>query len=253
MAYIRATALCIDIPIYDIAGSSLRRLVLGRTVGGRFARSGMHVVVNALKNITFEIADGDRVGLIGTNGSGKTTLLRLLAQVYQPSGGSLEISGRISPLLDPLLGMSLDATGYENIWICGTLWGLSKHQIKLAVDDVAEFTELGDFLTVPVRTYSTGMQMRLAFAIATLQEPDILLIDEVIGTGDAGFFDKAFVRLRQLVRRSSILVVASHSHSMLAQICNKAIWLHKGDMLRCGEFCDVAAAYEKATAERREQ
>ena len=162
----------IDIPIYDVSRASLRKALLGRTIGGRFAQSGSHILVNALKSVTFEAHDGDRIALVGDNGSGKSTLLRVASKVYPPTSGRITIVGNISPMFDAMLGMSMDATGMENIQIAGTIWGLTRAQIRNSVDDIADFTELGDYLKVPVRTYSNGMMLRLAFAIATARDPD---------------------------------------------------------------------------------
>jgi lipopolysaccharide transport system ATP-binding protein len=244
MPTIELSDVSVDIPVYDVAGSSLRRAILGRAVGGRFAQSGTHVVVKALKNITFDAHDGDRVGLVGQNGSGKTTLLRVLSGVYPPTIGSVSVSGRVSPMFDTTLGMAGDATGFENIRISGALWGLTRRQIDASMDDIIQFTELGDYLKMPVRTYSQGMHLRLAFAIATLREPDILLLDEVIGVGDAGFYQKAFARLMNLVQKSRIFFVASHANEMIRRLCNKAIWLHKGNLIIYGDVDKVLNAYE---------
>jgi ABC-2 type transport system ATP-binding protein len=233
----------IKIPIYDIGASSLRKMILSKTVGGRFETSGSHIIVDALKDVSFEAHDGDRIALIGNNGSGKSTLLRLLSDVYPVSSGRVKVVGEVSPMFDPMLGMSMDATGMENIRICGRLWGLSPVQIKNSVDEIAEFTELGDYLNVPVRTYSTGMLLRLAFAIATVRDPEILLLDEVVGVGDAAFFEKAFNRLQDVIHRSQILFLASHADEMLRQICNKALWLNQGNLVQYGDFESVLAAY----------
>jgi ABC-type polysaccharide/polyol phosphate transport system ATPase subunit len=239
----------VDIPIYDVRSASLRTLMLRRAVGGRFALAGTHVLVSALKNISFEAHHGDRIALIGNNGSGKSTLLRVLSEVYPPTRGQIEITGRVSAMFDATLGMTLDATGWDNIRICGRLWGLSSKQIEESTPDIVEFTELGDYLSVPVRTYSTGMMLRLAFAIATVRAPDVMLIDEVIGVGDRGFFEKAFKRLTGLVDQSSILFVASHIDEILRRICNKAIWLQSGTLMAYGEFDEVLAAYRGKLAE----
>lgn len=245
MSTIQLTDVSVDIPVYDVAGSSLRKAILGRAVGGRFAQAGTHVVVHALKNITFQASDGDRIGLVGQNGSGKTTLLRVLSHVYPPTGGTLSVRGRVSPMFDTSLGMAGDATGLENIRICGALWGLTRRQIEAGLEDVSQFTELGDYLRMPVRTYSQGMQLRLAFAIATLREPDILLLDEVIGVGDANFYKKAFERLLNLVRKSRILFVASHARNIIETLCNKVIWLHNGNLIAYGDVAAVLAAYDR--------
>jgi ABC-2 type transport system ATP-binding protein len=232
----------IDIPIYDVSRPTLRKELLGRTIGGPFAQSGSHVTVKALKNITFEAHDGDRIALVGDNGSGKSTLLRVASKVYPPTSGRVTISGNIAPMFDATLGMNTDATGLENIQIAGTIWGLTRTQIRNSVDDIADFTELGDYLKVPVRTYSNGMMLRLAFAIATARDPEILLIDEIIGVGDASFFGKAFARLHKLAKRSRILIVAAHQNDMLRQLCDKAIWLSHGNLVRYGDIESVITA-----------
>jgi ABC-2 type transport system ATP-binding protein len=245
MAAINLINVSVDIPIYDWASASIRKLVLGSTIGGRFAESHNHLVTNALKDISFEVQEGDRIGLIGTNGSGKTTLLRVLSGVYTPTSGSIDVDGRVSPLFDISLGMSNEATGIENIRMCGLLWGLTHREIDERFNAIVEFTELGSYLTMPVRTYSAGMRLRLGFAIATAREPEILLLDEVIGAGDAIFLEKAFARLQDFARRSSILIVASHSENSIHTLCNKAMWLHRGNLVEYGETDYVLAAYKK--------
>jgi ABC-2 type transport system ATP-binding protein len=233
----------VEIPIYDVSRASLKKALIGRTIGGRFAESGSHVTVRALKSITLEAHEGDRIALVGANGSGKSTLLRVISRVYPPTSGSVRVVGSVSPMFDATLGMSMDATGLENIQIAGTIWGMSRAQVKNSIEEIAEFTELGDFLKVPVRTYSNGMVLRLAFAIATAREPEILLIDEVIGVGDSSFVDKAFRRLLSLVERSRILIVASHGDAMLRQLCNKAVWLSHGALVHYGDVESVLTAY----------
>lgn len=247
MAKISLNNVSVEIPVFDVSATSLRKLLLG-SIGGQFNRTGGHVLVSALKDLSFEANDGDRIGLIGRNGSGKTTLLRVLSDVYPPTRGSVEISGRISPMFEATLGMSADATGMENIRICGMLWGLTNEQISQGLEDVVAFTELGEYLNVPVRTYSMGMFMRLAFAIATLREPEILLLDEVIGVGDAAFFEKAYARLKSMARQSRILVIASHGERIIRDLCNKVLWLHNGALVEFGDVDRVFAAYKKEVA-----
>jgi ABC-type polysaccharide/polyol phosphate transport system ATPase subunit len=184
--------------------------------------------------------------LVGDNGSGKSTLLRVISHVYPPSDGTATIIGKVSPMFETTLGMSMDATGLENIQIAGTIWGMTRAQIRNSIDDIVEFTELGDYLTFPVRTYSNGMMLRLAFAIATVRDPEILAIDEVIGVGDASFFEKAFARLLKLVERSRILVVAAHQDDMLRRICNKGVWLSHGSLKAHGPLDEVLAARSNA-------
>lgn len=248
MAEVALENVTIQIPIYDIGASSLRKMILSKTVGGRFERSGSHLIVDALKDVSFEAHDGDRIALVGNNGSGKSTLLRVLSDVYPASSGSVRVIGEVSPMFDTMLGMSMDATGMENIWICGRLWGLSAAQVKNSIDDISDFTELGDYLNVPVRTYSTGMLLRLAFAIATVRDPEILLLDEVVGVGDATFFAKAYDRLQNIIHRSQILFLASHADEILRKICNKAIWLDQGHLVQYGEFEAVITNYRNRVA-----
>jgi ABC-type polysaccharide/polyol phosphate transport system ATPase subunit len=248
MAAIFLKGVDVDIPIYDVRHASLKKALLGRTIGGRFADSGTYLLVNALKKLDFEAHDGDRIALIGDNGAGKSTLLRVVSHVYPPTGGTVHVVGKVSPMFDTMLGMSWDATGMENIQIAGTMWGMSRTEIKNSVADIVDFTELGEYLKVPIRTYSNGMLLRLAFAIATVREPEILLIDEIIGVGDAGFFKKAFTRLLGLVERSRILMIASHQDEMLRQLCNKAAWLSHGSLLAYGAIDDVLTARSSANA-----
>lgn len=246
MTLIAARDISVDVPIYDVGGASLRKMILGATVGGRFRTEGHRVVVKALRNVSFEAHDGDRIGLIGRNGSGKTSLLRVLAGVYTPSSGQITVTGRVAPVLDAMLGMNPDATGIENIRTCGVLWGNTRAQVDAGIPDIAAFTELGDYLNLPLRTYSAGMQLRLAFAIATLREPDILLLDEVIGVGDAEFHHKAYARLRQLVDKTRVMFVATHAHAVIRDLCNKVIWLSNGELKAAGAVEETLAAYEES-------
>lgn len=249
MVSISLSDVSLDIPIYDVGSSSLRKMVLGKAIGGRFAQAGNHITVHALKNISFEAKDGDRIALVGSNGSGKSTLLRVLSHVYTPTSGTVEVMGKVSPMFDAMLGMTMDATGHDNIKICGRLWGLTNAQIEASVDDIVTFTELGDYLDVPVRTYSTGMMLRLAFAIATVRNPEILLLDEIIGVGDAAFFSKAFARLQNVIARSRIIFVASHADEILKLLCDKAMWLHQGSLMEYGPIDDVLKAYRANISE----
>lgn len=249
MVSVSLSNVSLDIPIYDVGASSLRKMVLRKTIGGRFGKAGTHINVHALRNISFEAKDGDRIALVGTNGSGKSTLLRVLSDVYAPTDGSVRVVGKVSPMFDATLGMTMEATGYENIQICCRLWGLTPEQIAASLEDIVSFTELGDYLDVPVRTYSTGMMLRLAFAIATVRDPEILLLDEIIGVGDASFFTKAFNRLKSVVARSRIIFVASHADAILKLLCDKAIWLHQGALMEYGPIDDVLKAYRGQVSE----
>jgi ABC-2 type transport system ATP-binding protein/lipopolysaccharide transport system ATP-binding protein len=186
------------------------------------------------------------VGLVGHNGAGKTTLLRVLAGIYEPTIGKAKISGHAAPLFDVALGMDPESTGYENIVLRGLFLGLSKSEIDARVDEIAEFTELGSFLELPIRTYSAGMRMRLAFAVSTSIEPDILLLDEGIGAGDAAFLEKASRRLKEFTEKAAIIVLASHSEALITQMCDKAVLMEHGKILRVGETEDVLEHYRVA-------
>jgi len=241
----------LDYPIYGSAHKSLRRVLFGRT-GGLVRHEGtrhQRVLVRALENVSFTLNDGDRLGLIGHNGAGKSTLLRVLAGVYAPTSGSLTIQGHISPLFNAAPGLDPEDTGYENIKTCGMFLGMSAAQVERCLPDIAEFSELGEYLDLPVRTYSSGMITRLSFAIATSIEPDILLLDEGLASGDARFAVRAEERLAQLVNRSSILVLASHSDAMIASMCNRGALLEKGHLIAIGPVDDIIAMYHKRADE----
>lgn len=229
--HIRADNITVEFPIFNASHRSLKKAVLRATTGGRVARdAGKHVVVRAVSEASFEFKPGDRVALVGHNGAGKTTLLRVLSGVYAPVFGKLDVKGKIGSLLDMSLGMDPEATGYENIFLRGVVMGLHPSEIEEKVDEIAAFSELGDYLNMPARTYSSGMALRLAFAVSTAVHPDILLMDEWLSVGDASFNKKAADRLNSLVERSSILVMASHSPQLVQKICNRKIVLEKGTL-----------------------
>lgn len=195
----------------------------------------------ALDGVDASFQTGDRIALIGKNGSGKSTLLRVLSGIYQPTEGSLEIHGTITSLLDISIGLNPDINGYENITLMGILQGKSKKEMKEKFAEIEEFTELGHYLQFPVRTYSVGMRLRLAFGIATCMESDIIIIDEVIGVGDQSFMEKAQNRLKNLVHKSQILVLTSHATNILQHFCNKAMVLNQG---RCTYFGNLEKGIE---------
>ena len=232
----------VDFPIYPGGGRSLKKTLVAIGTGGRIHRGGGRVSVEALKDITFSLDHGDRLALIGHNGAGKTTLLRVMAGVYEPSVGRVRVEGRISTIFDFTLGLDFDATGYENIALQGMLLGLTKKAIADLADEIASFTDLGDYLDMPIRTYSAGMLTRLAFAVATAIDPEVLLMDEWIAAGDLGFFDRAEARLKALVERAGILVLASHSVALVRRYCNKALWLEHGTMKAIGPIDEVLQA-----------
>lgn len=227
-----AENLTVEFPIYENSHRSLKKKVINMTTGGKIGSdAGKHPVVRALDNLNFDINKGERVGLVGHNGSGKTTLLRVLTGVYSPVSGLLKTSGRIASLLDVSMGLDPDATGFENIFIKGLMDGLPPEVIKKKIDEIADFTELGEYLNLPVKTYSSGMMLRLAFSISTSVEADIIIMDEWLSVGDASFNQKAADRLGSLIDKSSILVVASHDPNLIENICNRKIHMEHGKII----------------------
>lgn len=244
MVGITLSNVSIEFPLYSMDNRLLRQTVRAVTGGGRIARDTRgHVTVRALKDISLTIREGDRIGLIGQNGAGKTTLLRALAGVYKPTSGTLVRRGRVAPLFDLNLGLDMEGTGYENIIIKGLLLGLKHKDIRARLDDIASFTELGDHLAMPVRTYSSGMLLRLSFAVCTAVPPEIILMDEWLGVGDAHFLRKATDRLKAFVERSSVLVLASHSESLIRETCNKCLLLNQGQVVAFGPTEEVLGQY----------
>jgi ABC-type polysaccharide/polyol phosphate transport system ATPase subunit len=241
---------CVDFPIYD-SDRSLRKLLFRAGTGGVVmsdpTRHG-RLSVRALESLSFELVEGDRVGLIGLNGAGKSTLLRVMAGAYQPSSGTIQIDGSVASLLTLGVGLDVDETGLENIYTGCLYLGMNRAQIREKILEIAEFTELGEYLKIPVRTYSSGMQVRLSFAIATALDPDILLLDEVLGAGDSQFMAKAHKRIEGLMSRANLLVMASHSNAVIRQFCNKAILLHSGRVAEFGPVESTLAAYERWVA-----
>jgi lipopolysaccharide transport system ATP-binding protein len=225
---ISVTGLTLRFPVYGVDAKSLKKHLARVTVGGSLGRSHGATEVTALKGLNLELRAGDRLGLIGHNGSGKTTLLRALSGAYEPDDGQIEVNGRIAALLDLSLGVDPSATGLDNIRLRGRIAGLSAREIAGKMDEIAAFTGLGPFLAMPMKTYSAGMQARLAFAVATAVEADVLLMDEWIAVGDAEFQKLAHKRLLDLVERAGILVLASHEVDLLRLYCNKVMRLDGG-------------------------
>lgn len=228
MALISLKNVSVNFPIYGAGAASLKKTLAASVTGGRFGKETGVNVVQALSEINIELKSGDRLGLIGHNGAGKSTLLRTLAGVYEPSSGEFVRQGSVSSLIDPSLGIEADATGVENIMLRGLVMGMSKRQIDELTPEICEFSGLGEYVNMPVRTYSTGMLMRLAFSISTSIEADILLMDEWLSVGDAEFTEKAERRMREVVAKSGILVLASHSSDLIAKECNRVVHLEHG-------------------------
>jgi len=234
----------VEFPIFDAKARSFKHSLIGRA-GGTIGRTASNVVViEALRDITLSLTMGDRVGLVGHNGAGKSTLLRLMSGIYEPTRGTAIVRGKVAPIFDLGTGMDPEISGYENIIIRGLFLGETRKAMQSKIDEIAEFTELGDYLPMPLRTYSTGMRVRLALGVVTSIDPEILLLDEAIGSIDADFLRKALVRLQQLVERSGILVFAAHSNEFLARLCKTAIWLDHGTIQMTGAIEDVIRAYE---------
>jgi lipopolysaccharide transport system ATP-binding protein len=228
MPYISLKNVGVNFPIYGAGANSLKKTLASSVTGGRFGKETGVNVVQALSDINLELKAGDRLGLIGHNGAGKSTLLRTLAGVYEPSVGDFERRGTVSSLIDPSLGIEGDASGVENIMLRGLVMGLSKKQIDELAPDIIEFSGLGDYINMPVRTYSTGMMMRLAFSISTSVRADILLMDEWLSVGDAEFTEKAEQRMKEVVSTAGILVLASHSPKLIENECNRVIHMEHG-------------------------
>lgn len=244
MSFIKLNNASVEFPIFNANGRSLTSRLLQVATGGLLDSDPQgHVVVKALDSLSFQIQPGERVGLIGHNGSGKSTLLRTLGRVYQPSQGTAKIVGRLSSLIDISLGINPEATGRENIYIRASLLGLSKSEIGAKFEEIVEFSELGNFIEMPVRTYSSGMHLRLAFAVSTVVSPEIILMDEWLSVGDESFRLKAEARLRGLIELSEILVIASHSKELLREVCSRGIWLEHGKIKMDAPIEEVIEAY----------
>lgn len=245
MTYLRLHDVHVDFPLYQGGSRSLKKAILASSTKGNLAKDAFdRVTVRALSNINFSIERGDRVGLLGANGAGKTTLLRVLGGIFEPSHGYVEINGRVSALLDVSLGLDQDSTGRENILLRGMYMNMHPKEMRRHAEEIIAFTELGEYIDMPTRTYSSGMMVRLAFAISTCIPPEILVMDEWLSAGDAHFLDKAKKRMADFVNKSSILVLASHSMDLLREWCRTGIFLTQGHIVAAGPIDDVIAAYE---------
>lgn len=235
MAQINLRNIFVEFPVYN-GGRSLKKHFLKLATGGSVIKdANEHILVKALNDVSLSIHHGERIGLIGHNGSGKSTFLRLLSGIYEPTQGQIKIEGKISSLLDYYAGIEAEFTGYENIYMRGALLGLDHDEIKSQVENITEFSGLGGYLNMPVRTYSAGMKIRLAFAITTSIKPEILLLDEVFGAGDADFYTRAHERMISLLDQSSIVVMASHADGLIKEFCNKTLLLENGQIKFYGE------------------
>lgn len=232
MTIIAANNLLIEFPIYGAKSRSVKNTVLRAATGGVLAADAAdRVVVRAIDHVSFDWKEGERIGLVGHNGSGKTTLLRAIAGVYEPAGGTIDARGRVASMLSITVGMDVDATGYDNIFLRGTILGLRRREIIDLVDEICEFAELGDYIHMPMRTYSSGMGMRLMFAISTSVKADIILMDEWLSVGDDDFSKRAQKRLTELVDEAKILVIASHNQEVIKNTCTRVVHLEHGKIV----------------------
>jgi lipopolysaccharide transport system ATP-binding protein len=244
MANISLKQASVVLPIFNSSARSITNTLVSAATGGVLtAQKGGHVSIEALKNLDLEIVSGDRIGIVGHNGSGKSTLLRLLSGIYEPSAGEIQRTGSISSLVDISLGINPESTGRENIFLRGKLLGLSRKEIDEKIDEIIEFSELGDYINLPVRIYSSGMLLRLAFAVSTSITADILIMDEWLSVGDGSFAERASKRLRELVDNSEILVIASHTRSLIEETCNKVVWLEHGVIKKVGPVEEIIPQY----------
>jgi len=245
MAYLRPRAVSVDFPIYRGSSRSLKKALLARSTKGNLARDAFdRVTVRALHDVSFDIEDGERVALIGANGAGKSTLLKVLGSIIEPTGGRFYCKGRVSALLDAMVGLEPLATGRENIVLRGMYLGIEPRDMRLHIDEIVDFTELGSYIDMPVRSYSVGMMIRLAFAVSTCVPTEILLMDEWLAAGDSHFLAKAHKRMANYVRKSNILVLASHSMPLIEQWCSRGILLDRGEVLAVGPIKELLGEYE---------
>ncbi|MFC4624740.1 ABC transporter ATP-binding protein [Daeguia caeni] len=244
MTHIKLQNVSVEFPIFNSTTRSFKNKVLSVATGGKIERkTDRIVIIRGLDNINLTLNEGDRVGLIGHNGAGKTTLLRVLSGIYTPTQGHAIIHGQAVSLININLGIDPDATGRQNIRLRCAMMGMTPQEIAEKIEDICEFTDLGEFLDVPLRTYSTGMQLRLAFSASTSIKPEILIMDEWLSTGDENFKERANQRMQSLVDSTKILILASHSKALLAKNCNRIIWLEHGRIKMDGQPQDVLPAY----------
>lgn len=238
MIYIKLNGVTVYFPIYNVKARSLKNFLVN-------IKSVSNIIhVKALDNVSLKINHGDKVALLGCNGAGKSTLLKVLSNIYEPSTGSVQTNGYISSLTDITMGMDGEISGYENIIMRCAFMGMSIKEARKKSREIIDFSELSDYINLPVRTYSTGMYLRLAFTIATSLTPDILVMDEMISVGDKIFVEKAKKRLLELVKNSRIMVISSHDLSIVQDVCNRGIWIDKGKIQMDGNIDEVIKAYK---------
>lgn len=247
LAFIELNNVSLDIPIFDV-NRSFRKKMLQICTGGKIIQDNNktnNVSVRALEDISLHFKKGDRIGLVGHNGAGKSTLLRVLAGIYKPTSGNIRKEGKITSLFNIAVGLDAEDSGIENIKKMGAYLGMSPKEINAKREDIIEFSGLGDFIYLPVRTYSVGMQFRLSFSLVTALEPQILLLDEGLGVADAEFTKSANSRLEAFYNRLEVLVLASHSDDLIKQLCNKAVLLEQGSIKAVGAVDYIFDVYHR--------
>jgi len=245
MACVEVENVSLMYPVYGSNSRSFKASLINFATGGKLNReSSSNIMVEALNNVSFKLEKGDRLALLGHNGAGKSTLLKVLAHIYEPTEGKVKVVGRMNCLFNIMMGMDQEMNAYENIMLQGLILGLSKPEIRKIIPDVAEFSELGDFMKLPIKTYSAGMKVRLAFGIITNVFSEILLIDEIVNVGDASFLEKATERMKSLVHKSEFMVLSTHDTHVVKELCNKALILEQGKLKCFGNVDDVLKVYE---------
>lgn len=218
----------LDYYLYGTSARSFKTSLLKAATGGILKKEDNTLKVQALKGISLKLEEGDRLGLIGHNGAGKSSLLRVLARIYEPTSGKINVTGKTNCLFDLLVGLDSSLSGYENIKLRGLISGLSPKSVQESISEITDFAELGDFIHMPIKTYSAGMLLRLGFSIVTHFNTEILLIDEVVSVGDAGFLTKAKQRMKDLINQTKIVVISTHDHGLIKEFCNRILCLEHG-------------------------
>lgn len=235
--YIDIKSLSLEFELYDSSKQSLKKKIIHKAVGGFIEhKDSKKTIIKALNNIDLKINSGDRVGILGHNGSGKSSLLQVIAGIYEPTSGKIDQHGTLTALIDINQGLDFEATGYENILLKGILHGYSLNEIKKNLNSIIEFSGLGDFINMPIKNYSTGMVLRLAFASSTFKNRNIFLLDEWLSVGDDDFLKKCELRLSELIKDSDILVFATHDTNLLNRVCNKYVRLESGKIVEQGKI-----------------
>lgn len=243
MAKVEIENVSLSYPIYGSNARSFKTTLIHMATGGRLLKNNGTIVVEALKDVSIKLKKGDRLALLGHNGAGKSTLLKVLAKIYEPTKGTVNVNGKVNCLFDIMMGMDHELNAYENIMLRGLILGLSKPEIRQLIPQIEEFSELGDFMKMPIKSYSSGMKVRLAFGIITSVYSEILLIDEIVNVGDAQFIQKAKAQMTKLVHQSEFMVLSTHDTNIVKELCNKALWLEKGVIKCFGQVDEVLKIY----------